>query len=37
MLGKDSAAATALDGLLAAGDGDSPGGGGSSSKADGII
>ncbi len=32
MLGKDSAAAA--DGLLAAGDGDLPGGGGSSSTAD---
>ena len=37
MLGKDSAAAAALDGLLAAGDGDSPGGGGSPSTADGIV
>ena len=36
-LGEDSAAAAALDGLLAAGDGDSPGGGGSSSTADGIV
>ena len=35
--GSDSAAAAALDGLLAAGDGDSPGGGGSSSTADGIV
>ena len=37
MLGEDSAAAAALDGLLAAGDGDSPGGGGSLSTADGIV
>ena len=36
-LGKDSAAAAALDGLLAAGDGNSPGGKGSSSTADGIV
>jgi hypothetical protein len=37
MLGEDSAAAAVLDELLAAGDGNLPGGGGSLSTSDGIV